>query len=117
APRGFVEVSPAAATARGKSPALRGESQISVTISTPGLQVRTARLSMPPGERITNASIFDTRGRLIARLNAGAQNSGDIVRLTWDGRDRRGGWAGAGTYLVKVRGTRTERAAKLTLRS
>lgn len=49
----------------------------------------------------SDVTIFDAAGRLVRRL---AEVTGPESRLTWDGRDDRGGAAPAGVYFVTVRG-------------
>jgi flagellar hook assembly protein FlgD len=45
--------------------------------------------------------LYDVRGRLVRMLVNGTRAAG-VHRETWDGRDARGGPAGAGIYLVRI---------------
>jgi uncharacterized protein (DUF362 family) len=72
----------------------------------------TKIISLPPGENIKSISIMDIKGRVVQNL---ACNGNTINTLTWDARNQKGRIVGAGMYLLKISGTKMEKAVKFTL--
>lgn len=62
----------------------------------------------------TSLVVYDLRGREVARLRDGHLTAGPH-RAVWDGRDRKGRVAPAGTYLAVVRSGELKTQRKLTL--
>jgi hypothetical protein len=72
------------------------------------------RLDLPTPARV-RWEVLDAQGRRVATRDAGALGPG-THRLTWDGRDARGGDVGAGVFWVRVqadRHTLTQRVVRL----
>jgi YVTN family beta-propeller protein len=65
-------------------------------------------ISVPSGE----VRVFAEDGRLVRSLNA-AKSAGAVLRLTWDGRDRRGRFVPPGVYVVTAGGGVRAKAVKL----
>lgn len=101
-----------------------GRQTVSLTPATDWLRLRLAAAPNPANPRTTielwlpqagavELSVYDVRGRQVARLLSGVQPAGR-VEVAWDGRDGRGRKIASGVYLVQVRreeGVATERVA------
>ncbi len=48
-------------------------------------------------------SVYDVLGREVRRIAHGALLTAGVQRLSWDGRDTRGGRSGAGVYFVRLK--------------
>ncbi len=61
----------------------------------------TIGYELPGPVACSRAYVFDSGGRLVRRLEAGAQTAGEH-RMIWDGRDARGARAGGGLFFLQV---------------
>ena len=73
----------------------------------------TRNISLKQGENIKSISIVNMKGRVIRNLSLPSNNE---KLLTWDARNDRGRMVSAGTYILKITGTKTEKAVKFNLR-
>jgi hypothetical protein len=69
----------------------------------------SVRLQWEPGFEANRVSIYDARGRLVARFACAHGATG----ATWDGRDLGGRMARAGLYWARAEGPRGERHARI----
>jgi len=69
------------------------------------------QLSLPTSTPVT-ANIYDLRGRLVRRIQAGQLSAGDHV-LQWDGRATSGAKTPAGIYLLFLRAGKEEMVRKV----
>jgi YVTN family beta-propeller protein len=94
------------------------EGQPSMPDTTAGLLLGSSvfrdRLSIVSGTKVVAGPIgvYSEDGRLVRSLNA-IKASGDVRRVTWDGRDSRGRTAPPGVYVVTAPGGLRAKAVKL----
>jgi hypothetical protein len=72
----------------------------------------TKSISLKQGENVNNVSIIDIKGREIQNLDFNERNK---TSLSWDARNKQGRIVSAGTYVLKLSGTNTEKTVKLNL--
>lgn len=59
-------------------------------------------------------SVYDVRGRLVRVLQQG-RNGGDVMNVTWDGRDARGTLVKSGVYYYRLKSVETTETRKMVL--
>lgn len=72
----------------------------------------TQNILLKQGEKIESISIVNMKGRVIRSLSLPSNNE---TLLTWDARNDKGRTVSAGTYILKIAGTKTEKAVKFNL--
>lgn len=72
----------------------------------------TKNISLKQGENIRSISIVNMKGRVIRDLSLPSDNE---TLLTWDARNDKGRSVSAGTYILRIAGTKTEKAVKFNL--
>ncbi len=71
----------------------------------------TRNISLKLGENIKSISIVNMKGRIIRNLSLQSSNN----LLPWDARNDKGRSVSAGTYILRIAGTKTEKAVKFNL--
>ncbi len=94
------DLCPATASTPGVSSGLR-------PIARPNPMRSLTHLDIPDDLQAHVVEVFDTRGRLLRRIQP------EGTRVIWDGRDVLGVPAPAGVYLLRVRGTRESRSVRV----
>lgn len=72
----------------------------------------TQNILLNQGENIKSISIVNMKGRIIRNLSLPSNNEN---LLTWDARNQQGRIVSASTYILKIAGTKTEKAVKFML--
>jgi hypothetical protein len=86
-----------------------------VTFSIAGYAFKplTQKITLKHEENIKSITIMDVKGKVIQNL---APNENVKRGITWDGRNRNGKTVSTGTYVIKISGTKADKAVRFTLR-
>ena len=81
------------------------ELRLSAPVPNPSRGGVSAKLDLPQGPNRVEAAVYDIGGRRVADLQRGTFSG--VIRLAWDGRDRRGRRSSPGVYVLQVRANST----------
>lgn len=112
--KGWLEFEPGQTNINSNSSSLSKKQTITFKTGGNNFKAITKRFSLKQGERIKNALIVNMKGRLIQNLSGSLNSKGENI-LTWNARTKQGREVSAGTYILKIVGTKTEKTLKFML--
>lgn len=112
--KGWLEFEPGQTNINSNSSSLSKKQTVIFRTEGPNFKAITKRFSLKQGERIKSASITNIKGKLIQNLSGALNSQGENI-LSWNARNKQGRAVSAGTYILKIAGTKTEKAVKFML--
>ena len=110
--KGWLEFEPGQTGIQNKKNISTQNQFVEFTIFENNFKSITKRIPLEKGESIKSISIVNVQGRLIRNL--AFQSNKNAIR--WDARNQQGRIVNKGTYILKITGTKTEKAVKFILR-
>ena len=110
--KGWLEFEPGQTGIYNKKNKSTQNQFVEFTIFENNFKSITKRIPLEKGESIKSISIVNMQGRLIRKF-AFQYSNRNVIR--WDARNQQGRTVSAGTYILKIAGTKTEKAVKFML--
>jgi flagellar hook assembly protein FlgD len=112
--KGWLEFEPGQTNINSNSSSLSKKQTVIFRTEGSNFKAITKRFSLKQGEKIKSASITNIKGKLIQNLSGALNSQGENI-LSWNARNKQGRAVSAGTYILKIVGTKTEKAVKFML--